>query len=250
MRTRARTRFSCLAVALASMLTACGGDNTSDGATSSSETGARVEAAQTTPAQGDATGFPASSLPVTDGSVAATEPETIAIDTVAPAAITTVVPITPVTAAASNIALPIPVAVPVDSRGEEPIVNLGTIAIPKINLKTDLFEGIRLTTLDRGPGHWPGTAMPGQVGNVVVAGHRVSHDKPFRNVDKLVAGDQVIFTTSDGVFTYSVTSMEIVTPNTLSIIDQTADRTATLFACHPPGSTRERIVVHLALVET
>ena len=46
-----------------------------------------------------------------------------------------------------------------------------------------LYEGITLTTLNKGPGHWPGTALPSQDGNVVVAGHRVTHSRPFRHID-------------------------------------------------------------------
>ena len=89
--------------------------------------------------------------------------------------------------------------------------------------------------------------MPGDVGNVVVGGHRVSHDKPFRNIDKLVDGDEVVFTTDAGRFVYTVVSTEVVTPDAIRIIDQTPDHTATLFACTPPGSTSHRLVVHLAL---
>ena len=90
--------------------------------------------------------------------------------------------------------------------------------------------------------------MPGQIGNVVIAGHRTSHAAHFRNTDDLVPGDIVTFTTADGVFDYAVTSTEIVGPDALWIIDPSDTPTATLFACHPPGSTRQRIVVHLALV--
>jgi sortase A len=129
----------------------------------------------------------------------------------------------------------------------EPIVQLGTIEIPKIGVSASMFEGVSLTVLDHGPGHWPGTAQPGHTGNVVVAGHRTSHSKPFRNIDKLVAGDQVVFVNADGRFVYVVTSTEVVDPTALRILDQTTERTATLFACHPPGSTRQRIVVHLTL---
>ncbi len=142
--------------------------------------------------------------------------------------------------------MPNPEAVPADPRAAEPVVELGSIEIPKIGVVKSLFEGITLTTLDLGPGHWPGTAMPGQLGNVVIAGHRVSHDKPFRHLDQLVAGDDVILTTAAGRFVYKVTGTEIVGPEALWIVDQTPDYTATLFACHPPGSTRQRIVVHLA----
>jgi sortase A len=158
----------------------------------------------------------------------------------------------PTTVAATTVpaALPNPEAPPADPRGAEALVDVGTIEIPKIGVSKSMFEGITLTTLDNGPGHWPGTAMPGQVGNVVIAGHRVSHDKPFRHLEQLVAGDDVIMTTADGRFDYKVTGTEIVTPDALWIADQTPDYTATLFACNPPGSTKQRIVVHLALDPT
>lgn len=143
--------------------------------------------------------------------------------------------------------LPNPESPPADPRAPETLTQLGTIEIPKIGVVKAMYEGITLTTLDHGPGHWPGTAMPGQLGNVVIAGHRVSHDKPFRNLDQLVVGDDVILTTDDGRFVYKVTGTDIVYPDALWIADQTPDYTATLFACTPPGSTRQRIVVHLAL---
>jgi sortase A len=156
---------------------------------------------------------------------------------------------TPSTSSTAAVAetLPNPEAVPADPRAAVPLTQVGTIEIPKIGVVKSMFEGITLTTLDHGPGHWPGTAMPGQFGNVVIAGHRVSHDKPFRNLDQLVVGDDVILTTDDGRFVYKVTGTDIVAPDALWIVDQTPDYTATLFACHPAGSTRQRIVVHLAL---
>jgi sortase A len=89
--------------------------------------------------------------------------------------------------------------------------------------------------------------MPGKLGNVVVAGHRTSHGKVFRSVDQLVPGDEVVLTTADGRFVYVVFETVIVQPDALYIIDQSAESTATLFACHPPGSTRQRIVVRMAL---
>jgi len=141
-----------------------------------------------------------------------------------------------------------PIDAPLDAEADEPVIQLGGITIPKIGLDAPMYEGIRLSTLDRGPGHWPGTAMPGEVGNAVIAAHRVSHQAHFRNIDQLAPGDQVIFTTTDGVSTYHVTGVEIVDPSAVWIVDQTATPTATLFACHPPGSVRQRIVVHLELV--
>jgi sortase A len=141
--------------------------------------------------------------------------------------------------------LPNPESPPADPRADVPLVEVGTIEIPKIEVAKTMYEGITLTTLDQGPGHWPGTAMPGKQGNVVIAGHRVSHDKPFLYINELVPGDDVIMTTSEGRFVYKVTGTEIVYPDALWIVDQTAEYTATLFACHPLHSTKQRIVVHL-----
>jgi sortase A len=85
--------------------------------------------------------------------------------------------------------------------------------------------------------------MPGQVGNVVLGGHRVSKKKPFRHLDKLQPGDEIFLSSEDGDFVYTVRETFIVQPSDVWIIDQTNEATLTLFACHPPGSTRERIVV-------
>jgi len=181
--------------------------------------------------------------PVTTTAVKAT---TTTSSTLAP---TTSSTSTTLAATTTSEALPVP-ADPPPPRAAEPKVELGTIEIPKIGINKSLFEGVTLTTLDQGPGHWPGTAMPGHVGNVVVGGHRTSKDRPFRNIDQLVIGDEVIFNTAEGRFVYKVTKTQIVTPDAIWIIDQTAAFTATLFACHPVGSTRERYIVFLELVNT
>lgn len=125
----------------------------------------------------------------------------------------------------------------------EPEVIVGAIAIPRIDVIQNLYRGVTLPTLDKGVGWWPGTAMPGQVGNVVLGGHRVSKKKPFRNLDQLQSGDEIFLSSADGDFVYVVDRTFIVQPTDVWIIDQTTDATLTLFACHPPGSTRERIVV-------
>jgi sortase A len=172
---------------------------------------------------------------------------TLAPATTVPVPLTTA-PAAPATTKATVAAKALPKPAPVPpERAAEPKVLLGRIDIPKLGVSMDLWEGITLNTLDRGPGHWPGTAMPGQPGNVVVAGHRVSHSKPFRNIDKLADGDQVIFTIGGQQTVYVVTGSEIVPPTAVNIVDQTPDATATLFACHPPGSTRFRWVTHLKL---
>lgn len=125
----------------------------------------------------------------------------------------------------------------------EPEVIVGAIAIPRIDVMQTLYRGVTLPTLDKGVGWWPGTAMPGQAGNVVLGGHRMSKKKPFRNIDQLQPGDEILLSTVDGDFVYLVDRSFVVEPTDVWIIDQTTDATLTLFACHPPGSTRQRLVV-------
>jgi sortase A len=72
----------------------------------------------------------------------------------------------------------------------------------------------------------------------------------FRNLDKLSPGDEILVHAYDGTHTYTVTEIEIVPPTALWIVDPTPTATITLFACHPPGSIRERIVVRADLVES
>ena len=126
-----------------------------------------------------------------------------------------------------------------------PRSQIGRIELPDIKIDQPLFEGVSLPTLNKGPGHWPGSAVPGQLGNVVIAGHRVSHNHPFRDIDKLKPGNQVIFTFNGGRYVYLVRDTKIVFPDALWIVEQTPNKTATLFACHPKGSTKQRIVVFL-----
>ncbi|MDO8392547.1 MAG: class E sortase [Actinomycetota bacterium] len=167
-----------------------------------------------------------------------------------PAATTTTIPATtttiPVTTTTVEQALPVPKPPPA-LHANEPGNQLGTLEIPKLQLVRPLLEGISLTTLDKGPGHWPGTAMPGHVGNVVIGGHRTSKDRPFRNIDQLAPGDEVILSTAEGRFVYKVDRTQIVYPDAMWIIDQSRSYSATLFACHPVGSTKQRIVVFLTL---
>ncbi len=159
-----------------------------------------------------------------------------------------VAPKAPATTVSTLPPLPQPASPPDDPYAPEPEVVLGTIEIPKLGVAETLREGLSLVTIDQGPSHWPGTALPGQLGNVVVAGHRVTHSRPFRDLDQLVAGDQVIFTVEGARHVYEVTGAEVVTPDAVRIVGQTHDRTGTLFACHPPGSAAYRYVVHVRYV--
>lgn len=145
-------------------------------------------------------------------------------------------------------ALPVPERLPADPYAETPQIIVGTIEIPKLGVLADLQRGVTLTAIDRGPGWWPGTALPGEWGNVVVAGHRTTHTRPFNRLHELTAGDQVIFTTAAGRFVYEVRGVITVPAEWIDIAAQDWAHTATLFACHPPGSARERIVAKLRLL--
>ena len=140
-----------------------------------------------------------------------------------------------------------PAPPPGDDRTASPLVKVGEIRIPKLGLVHPVYEGVTLTVVDHGPGHWPGSAMPGQVGNSVFAGHRVTHSHPFRNLDRLVPGDEIVFVAGTGTFTYRMTKQEIVRPTDTWIVTPTPTATLTLFACHPPGSAAQRIVVRADL---
>ena len=124
----------------------------------------------------------------------------------------------------------------------------GSIEIPSIGLDHPIYEGVELPTLRWGPGHWPGTAMPGESGNAVFAGHRVTHTRPFLDIDQLQPGDQIILATAAGRFVYEVTGHQIVTADDVHIADPTLTPTVTLMACHPKGSARQRYVVRGRLV--
>ena len=148
--------------------------------------------------------------------------------------------------------LPVPRAAPRDGavRDNRAVVQIGSIEIPKIGLVHPVFEGNTLTQIDHGPSHWPGTAFPGQAGNAVFAGHRVTHSHPFLHIDKLAVGDPVVFTIQGVRTVYHVSGTQVVTPKDTWIVQQTPTPTATLFACHPPHSAKYRFVVKLKLEGT
>jgi sortase A len=166
---------------------------------------------------------------------------TVAATTTSTSTTTTTVYSGPPTLAPGE-SVPVPEGLPPDDF-VEPEVVIGELVIPALLLSQTIYKGVTLPTLDKGVGYWPGTAMPGHVGNVVLGGHRVSKKKPFRNIDVLVPGDEIYLTTSEGTFVYAVTGTRIVEPTETWIIDQGETATLTLFACHPPHSTKQRIVV-------
>lgn len=119
-----------------------------------------------------------------------------------------------------------------------------------------VVQGVSLGDLQRGPGHYPGTAMPGEDGNFAVAGHRTTYGAPFFNLDQLRRGDEVLVTARDGRrYTYRVHSSEIVLPSDTWVITpdplkrgKNARPMLTLTTCNPRFSNAQRLIVFAELV--
>lgn len=138
---------------------------------------------------------------------------------------------------------------PVFHRTQSLGVDVGRIRIPAIGLDETVRSGVAMSVIDRGVAHWSGTARPGESGNVVLAGHRTTKTRPFRNLDKLDIGDLVFMTDGTGFdVIYRVTDTFVVDPKDLWITYDGPGSTVTMFACHPAGSARFRIVVTADLV--
>jgi LPXTG-site transpeptidase (sortase) family protein len=170
--------------------------------------------------------------------------------TLDPVATTTTLPPTSTSVATAPAPRTIPIAPPENPHAAVPVVKIGEIQIPRIGLVHPIYEGVTLTVIDNGPGHWPGSAVPGQLGNAVFAGHRVTHTHPFLRINELVEGDEIIFKMAGGTFTYRVTGHQVVTPRDVHIVDPTPDATLTLFACHPPHQAIQRYVVRGVFVSS
>lgn len=126
---------------------------------------------------------------------------------------------------------------------------LGRIVIPSIEVDDVMFEGVLRDTLKKGPGHMPGTPLPGQPGNAVVSGHRTTYGRPFYNLDALEPGDRIEVETAVGTHVYEVRRTLIVLPTDVYVTEQLPGAWLTLTTCHPRFSAAERLVIQAELVE-
>jgi len=152
-------------------------------------------------------------------------------------------------ASAPDDAVPNPARQPSFHRTQSSAFVLGSIEIPAIGLDETIRSGVDPSVIDRGVAQWVGTVGPGEDGNLVLGGHRTTHSKPFADLDRLRAGDLVFVT--DGVgfpVIYKVAETSIVDPGDLWITYDRSGPMLTMFACHPKGSSRYRIVVTADLV--
>jgi sortase A len=125
---------------------------------------------------------------------------------------------------------------------------VGEIQIPAIGANYVVVQGTDEADLQRGPGHYLGTALPGNPGNAAIAGHRTTYLRPFYNLDALKPGDPIFITTLQGRFEYTVTDTLVVSPNDVAVLNPTATPTLTLTTCNPRYSASTRMVVQAALV--
>ena len=124
---------------------------------------------------------------------------------------------------------------------------LARLQIPAIGVDKIVVEGVQVADLKKGPGHYPGSPLPGQPGNAAIAGHRTTYGAPFNRLDELEAGDEILVDTVQGSFRYVVREQLIVEPDQVEVLDDFGDDRLTLTACHPKYSARQRIVIVAAL---
>ncbi len=124
---------------------------------------------------------------------------------------------------------------------------IGRIEIPKLSRGYTLIQGTDELSLEKGPGHYPATALPGMGQTVAVAGHRTTYLAPFKLINELVPGDQIIVRMPYGTFTYSVQYHRVVLPTALWVTHNVGYERLVLSACHPLYSAAQRIIVFARL---
>jgi sortase A len=124
---------------------------------------------------------------------------------------------------------------------------IGRIVAPRIGASFEVVEGTDEGSLEKGPGHYPGTAFPGLGRTVAIAGHRTTYLAPFRHIDALRPGDQIIVRMPYGRFTYVVQYRRIVLPTALWVTRNQGYERLVLSACNPLYSAAQRIIVFARL---
>jgi LPXTG-site transpeptidase (sortase) family protein len=148
-----------------------------------------------------------------------------------------------------------PAAVPASSVGSGAAI--ATMRIPRLgsNWQQTVFNGISEKYLAKGLGYYPGTALPGAIGNFAVAGHRVTQGHPFRELDRLVPGDPIAVQVGNAIYLYKVVNTKIVNPTDIrelfpvpgNLKAAPIKAMLTLTTCHPKHSAKKRLVVHAVL---
>lgn len=139
---------------------------------------------------------------------------------------------------------------------------LTRIRIPAIGVEAIVVEGTSAQALRAGAGHYPDTPLPGEAGNVAIAGHRTTYGKPFSRLEALQAGDLIELETPLQTHTYRVVDHPprlagcpsgacwITAPDDWGVVGPTAEPTLTLTTCHPRGSDRQRLILRAELTSS
>jgi len=123
----------------------------------------------------------------------------------------------------------------------------GRIEMPTLDKEYVAVEGTDQATLQQGPGHYPETALPGEGRTVAIAGHRTTYLAPFRYIDQLGEGDEIVIEMPWARFTYEFEEQQIVEPSQTEVTDTVGHERLVLTACHPLYSAAQRIVVFAKL---
>ena len=128
---------------------------------------------------------------------------------------------------------------------------LTRLEIPKLGVDVIVVQGTSLSALRAGAGHYPSAPLPGQRGNVAIAGHRTTYGRQFNRIDELRPGDEIDLTTPAGRYVYKVSRMPWVTdPYDWTVAGPSNDYLLTLTSCHPKGSAAHRIIVRAKLASS
>jgi sortase A len=146
----------------------------------------------------------------------------------------------------------VPTLIPADAYIAPPAEGsvVARLQIPSIGVDQYVVQGTAEADLEKGPGHYTDTAMPGQAGNVSIAGHRTTYAAPFYDLNELAPGDLVLLTTDSGeLLKYEVKSDPVVvSPSNVSVINNFGDNRITMTTCNPRFSSTNRLVAVAYLI--
>jgi sortase A len=133
---------------------------------------------------------------------------------------------------------------PTTGRVNVPGSAIGILVIPRMHLDMVVVQGVDTASLKKGPGHYPGSALPWENhGRVAIAGHRTTYLHPFWSLNLLRPGDLIEIKTEYGTFRYHVTRSATLSPTDRSVLQQTENPSLVLTTCTPRFSASHRLVV-------
>jgi sortase A len=133
---------------------------------------------------------------------------------------------------------------------------IAVLFIPRMKKHWTVVQGVAPADIRYAPGHYPDSAMPGEIGNFAVAGHRIS--AIFWDLDRLKTGDPVVVQTADTWYIYRVSGTEVVKPTAVQVVAPVPNQPGvrptvamlTMTTCNPKYNNYQRLVVHGQLDRT